>query len=217
MGFINAIQTVGSMIESGSIEYGLIVTGEITWEYIDKVDYIMNTPDITEQEVRDYFAGFTLGCGAVAMILTKADKNDNLPKIKSNYTMTDTFDGHNRLCTADHEKIVTDSSALTHFGVLLGQRSVDKIKSETDFDKKQIDHIIMHQVSDVQIKKFVSSIGLDVSKTINTLENFGNTASAAIPFTLAKAADDNKFQKGDRIILLGFGSGINFNMMEVIW
>lgn len=38
---------------------------------------------------------------------------------------------------------------------------------------------------------------------------------AAVPFTLAHHAD--KFRSGDRLVLIGIGSGLNTSFAEVVW
>ena len=38
---------------------------------------------------------------------------------------------------------------------------------------------------------------------------------AAVPFTLAKNAD--RMRAGERILLLGIGSGLNTSFAEIVW
>jgi 3-oxoacyl-[acyl-carrier-protein] synthase-3 len=40
---------------------------------------------------------------------------------------------------------------------------------------------------------------------------------ASIPVTLGKAIEDRQVSQGDRVALMGIGSGLNCSMMEVIW
>jgi 3-oxoacyl-[acyl-carrier-protein] synthase-3 len=48
-----------------------------------------------------------------------------------------------------------------------------------------------------------------------TYHEYGNMGPAAIPFTLAQAQD--RLRRGDRVGLMGIGSGLNCAMMEVVW
>ncbi|HEX6961576.1 MAG TPA: 3-oxoacyl-[acyl-carrier-protein] synthase III C-terminal domain-containing protein, partial [Lacipirellula sp.] len=50
-----------------------------------------------------------------------------------------------------------------------------------------------------------------------TFETLGNTGAAALPLTMAIAAEQGRFSPGDRIALLGIGSGINCQMIGVQW
>jgi len=44
---------------------------------------------------------------------------------------------------------------------------------------------------------------------------FGNLGPAAVPFTLATIADD--IAPGERVLLMGIGSGLNTASTEIIW
>jgi 3-oxoacyl-[acyl-carrier-protein] synthase III len=43
----------------------------------------------------------------------------------------------------------------------------------------------------------------------------GNVGPASIPITLSQESD--KLKKGDRVLLMGVGSGLNTAMMEIAW
>jgi 3-oxoacyl-[acyl-carrier-protein] synthase-3 len=47
-------------------------------------------------------------------------------------------------------------------------------------------------------------------KTIIHLENIGNTVASTIPIALKKAIDDGRVQKGDKVVLAGFGVGFSW-------
>ncbi|MBW2623344.1 MAG: 3-oxoacyl-ACP synthase III, partial [Deltaproteobacteria bacterium] len=44
-----------------------------------------------------------------------------------------------------------------------------------------------------------------------------NVGPAAIPITLSKVLEKGRIDKGDRVALMGIGSGLNCAMMEVLW
>ncbi len=54
-------------------------------------------------------------------------------------------------------------------------------------------------------------------KVYKTFPEFGNVGPAAIPITLSKALEAGRIQKGNRVALMGIGSGLNCAMMEVVW
>jgi len=45
----------------------------------------------------------------------------------------------------------------------------------------------------------------------------GNIGPAALPISLAQAAEAGRLQPGDHVGLLGIGSGLNCSMMSVTW
>jgi 3-oxoacyl-[acyl-carrier-protein] synthase III len=61
----------------------------------------------------------------------------------------------------------------------------------------------------------VKAAKLDRSRVPVTYPKFGNVGPASIPITLAEEAP--KLRSGDRVLLMGVGSGLNTAMMELAW
>ena len=45
----------------------------------------------------------------------------------------------------------------------------------------------------------------------------GNIGPASVPIVLSKLRQLGKLKKGDRVALMGIGSGLNCTMAEVVW
>jgi 3-oxoacyl-[acyl-carrier-protein] synthase-3 len=45
----------------------------------------------------------------------------------------------------------------------------------------------------------------------------GNIGPASVPIVLAKVVEAGKLKAGDRVALLGIGSGLNCSMAEIVW
>jgi 3-oxoacyl-[acyl-carrier-protein] synthase-3 len=45
----------------------------------------------------------------------------------------------------------------------------------------------------------------------------GNIGPASVPIVLSKLRELGRLKKGDRVALLGIGSGLNCSMAEVVW
>ena len=63
----------------------------------------------------------------------------------------------------------------------------------------------------------LDSLGLDPAADYTTLEWLGNTGSVALPITMALGAESGFLQAGDKVGMLGIGSGINCVMLAVEW
>jgi len=66
-------------------------------------------------------------------------------------------------------------------------------------------------------KLMLDRLGLDVSRDFSTVEWLGNTGSVALPITMALGLEAGRVKKGDKIAMLGIGSGINVVMLAVEW
>ncbi len=79
----------------------------------------------------------------------------------------------------------------------------------------EADRYIIHQVSQVHTSMLVERLGIDMAKVPLTFPFLGNVGPAAIPITLAREVDS--LDAGDKVLLMGMGSGINASAVEVIW
>jgi 3-oxoacyl-[acyl-carrier-protein] synthase-3 len=61
------------------------------------------------------------------------------------------------------------------------------------------------------------ALGIDLSKCFLTFPRLGNVGPAAVPVTLAMAAEAGRVRQGDHVALMGIGSGLNVGMMSVTW
>ncbi len=64
-------------------------------------------------------------------------------------------------------------------------------------------------------RQLVERLGLDPAKDFTTYEHLGNVGSVSLPITLAEAVRAGAVKTGDKIALLGIGSGLSSMMMGV--
>ncbi len=64
---------------------------------------------------------------------------------------------------------------------------------------------------------FIKNFGIDPKKVMTIFGEHGNIGPASVPIVLSKLKQLGKLKKGDRIALLGIGSGLNCSMAEVVW
>jgi 3-oxoacyl-[acyl-carrier-protein] synthase-3 len=77
------------------------------------------------------------------------------------------------------------------------------------------DRYIIHQVSQVHTSMLCERLGVDMERVPLTFPMRGNVGPASIPITLSLEVDS--LRSGDRVILMGMGSGINAAATEVVW
>ncbi len=211
LGFVNGIQLAGTMIDSGQADYALVVdcegsrkTQELTLERLSR-------PEATTADVRSQFATLTLGSGSAAMVLGRADRHPEGHRIVGGVSRAGTE--HHDLCVGDLVHMRTDSKKLFDAGLALALDTWNDAKDEFGWDG--VDWFVAHQTSVTHINAMASTIGVDPSRFPVTLRNFGNLGPAAVPFTLAKQVD--QLRAGERVLLLGIGSGLNTSYAEIAW
>ena len=60
-------------------------------------------------------------------------------------------------------------------------------------------------------------LGIDPAKALTIYPEHGNIGPAALPIVLSKLDDAGRLRAGDRVALLGIGSGLNCAMGEIAW
>jgi 3-oxoacyl-[acyl-carrier-protein] synthase III len=85
------------------------------------------------------------------------------------------------------------------------------------WDPAGFDLYALHQVSLVHTRAMCDRFGLDFAKFPLIFPRFGNMGPAAVPTVVSKAAADGGLQPGDRVALMGIGSGINAAAAEIVW
>jgi 3-oxoacyl-[acyl-carrier-protein] synthase-3 len=126
---------------------------------------------------------------------------------------------HSELCQGDTygaESLAmqTDSEQLLIAGVALAN---DTWKEFSTAHGADFNRFICHQVGSVHRRKLYETLGLDPARDFSTFETLGNTGSVALPATLAAAVDAGAVREGDRVGLLGIGSGLNCLMLALEW
>lgn len=215
LAFLNGMEIVANMIERGQIDYGLVVDGENSRTAVEATVERLSSPETTEQDLRENFATLTLGSGAAAMVLCRADLASSPHRFVGGVQRAATQ--HNHLCRGQPDRMTTDAGALLTAGVSLASDTWDRAEHELGWTHDDLDQIVMHQVGSVHSSTLLKRLGLTRDRAFLTYPKFGNIGPAAIPITLAKARDADVLFHGDRIALMGIGSGLNCAMMEVRW
>ena len=60
-------------------------------------------------------------------------------------------------------------------------------------------------------------LGLPVEKMAKSVQKYGNTSSASIPMALVDELKNGKVKDGDVIVLVGFGSGLVWGAVALVW
>ena len=211
LGFVNGMTLAAQLIDSGQIKYAVIIDGEDADEIQANTIERLGRPGIKRKDFMSEFASLTLGSGAAAAVLGPADAHPGGHRILGGVTRAATqFNG---LCVGSVDGMFTDAKALLKGGMELVVSAWTEAKR--DWSWSNMDRYIVHQVSDVHTNAIVKATGMDKAKVPLTYPTLGNVGPASIPITLSQEA--SKLQPGNRVLLMGVGSGLNTAMMELVW
>ncbi len=226
LGFINGMVTLANMIELGQVKAGIVVGCESSKPIVEAtIDKLLKDPNLTRDKLKLAFATLTLGSGAVAAVLTHAHLSQNGHRILGGVTRT--ASRHNNLCRIetdvsffDLEEIPdmrTDYGDLLKNGLSLAPITWEATKQELGWSNSDVDKVFTHQVSSVHNKLLFKALGLDESKNFSTVEYLGNIGSVSLPITTAIAIDQGCLKHGDKVAMLGIGSGLVCLMLGLEW
>ena len=210
LGFVNAMNVAAMAIESGQARTVLIVDGEGSrYTQLATIDRL-KASTATTTDVFEQFASLTLGSGAAAMVMggPRAGAHAFLGGI----TLAST--SNHDLCVGDLDQMRTDTAGLLVSGLKLAQETHD-VAIAAGWDWEDCDRYVMHQVSAVHTSKLCELLGIDMNKVPLSYPRFGNMGPAAVPYTLSTIADD--LSPGERVLLMGIGSGLNCAGAELVW
>jgi len=212
LGFVNGMELAAAMIDSGMTEYALVVNGEDARPVQERTIELLNRPGTGAKDVMGHFATLTLGSGAVAMVLGRADRHPEGHRLVASVSRAATE--HHGLCTGDNDGMQTDLKGLLAAGLTLSEQLWADAAPAFDWSQG-MDRYVIHQVSKVHTEALCDRFGIDRSRVPTTFPTRGNLGPASVPFTLAGQADT--LVDGDRVLLMGIGSGLNACCLEIAW
>ena len=88
-------------------------------------------------------------------------------------------------------------------------------KAEMKLD--EINRVIPHQANMRIIDAAMRGLHMPKERCVVNLERYGNTSTASIPIATCEAAQDGRLKPGDKIVFVGFGGGLTWGAVTVIW
>ncbi len=215
LAFLNGMELVAGMIERGQLDAALIVAGESSRQVVESTLGRLLEPQSGAAQLREDFATLTLGSGAAAALLCRDDLATQGHHFRGGVSLA--APEWNHLCRGYEDRMITDASQLLKAGVALAKRTFGVAVESMGWSPDSLDALIMHQVGSIHMATILDALDLPRDRAFVTYADYGNIGPVAIPFTLARAAEAHHVRPGQRVALMGIGSGLNCAMMEVTW
>jgi 3-oxoacyl-[acyl-carrier-protein] synthase-3 len=215
LGFLNGLALVAGMIERGDLDHGLVVDGEGSRFIIEATVARLAEPACEKRTFRESFATLTLGSGAAAILLSRAELVDGGHPFRGFVARAATR--HHALCRGQADDMRTDSQRLLTEGIALARETYKEAADAFALTDDAVARYAIHQVSRAHSRQVVDVLGLDADKVPLLFPRFGNIGPAGMIITLSKDAEAGRLAPGDRVALMGVGSGLNGAIAEVLW
>ena len=188
-GYVNAFDIAKLYIDVRKVEKALIVGVDVLSECTDDND--INTKII-------------LSDGAGATIISRTEK-DKL------YFSNIQSDGKNGeiLTYRTNEKIKMDGKAIYKYAVTETVRNIEELLEQANVKIEDIKYVIPHQSNIKIMKSIATKLNISMDKMYTNISEVGNTFCASIPIALTQMYEKKLLKCGDKIILIGYGGGLN--------
>ncbi len=225
LGLLDGMLQVANMIELGQIRAGLVVGTESSRVLVENTIRRLNADlGLSRADVKPAIASLTIGSGSAALLLVERGLSRTGNRLLGGIARADTR--QYRLCQGGADASVggpgellmaTDSEALMQAGVAAAAAAYPEFLDSLGWQPADVDKTFCHQVGRAHRKLLLETLGLEPAVDFATLETLGNTGSVALPVTAALGIQQGHLRPGDRLALLGIGSGINVVMLGVEW
>ena len=224
LGLLNGVIQVANMIELGQIRAGLVVGTESGRALVENtIEQLNADQSLSRNDTKSAFASLTIGAGSAAILLTHRDVSRSGHRLLGGVVRANTAQCH--LCQGVDEAgtagvrplMQTDSETLMREGIATARAAFADFLQELAWQPADIQKTFCHQVGKAHHRLLFETLGLDQRIDFATYEYLGNTGAVALPMTAALGIDRGHVQPGDRVALMGIGSGINVVMLGVEW
>ncbi|MDM4017728.1 beta-ketoacyl-ACP synthase III [Roseiconus lacunae] len=212
-GFMYALTTAAQFVANGNAKRVLVVGADLMSRLIDPND-------------KKTFPLF--GDGAGAVIVGPDDHGDSVsegsgPAGILSYQLGSEGCGGEMLCIpaggtrmalTDRAKeeglqyLQMDGRNVFKWAVRVFAESAKDVLHAAGVDASELGLVVLHQANQRIIDSAVSDLGVTADKVLVNLDRYGNTSGASIPLALDEAFEDGRINRGDYVLLCGFGSGL---------
>ena len=195
-GFINAMDIALMYMNAGKIKKALVIGVDKLSEYTDR---------------EDVGTSIILSDGAGAVLLEAQNQKQTLvPQIKKYYcNIASEVDAKNILVCRQGNQIKMNGKEVYKYAVTNTVKNINELLKMANAEIGQIKYIVPHQSNMKIMKSIASRLKVNFDKFIVNIDKVGNTFCASIPIAMAEMFAKHDLQEGDKVILLGYGGGLN--------
>jgi 3-oxoacyl-[acyl-carrier-protein] synthase-3 len=224
-GFMYALATAGNFVRGGMAKRALVVGSEV-------MSLTINPSDIKTYPL------FGDGAGAALLVADDGLSGRNGRATASvspglvSYTLGAEGCGGEMLCIPGggsrqpltpagmkegQQYLHMDGRNVFKWAVRVVNDSCRDCIAHAKMEFSEIDLVLLHQANIRIIDSAVADFGIAREKVFVNLDRYGNTSAASIPLALDDANQQGLIQRGDHLLLCGFGAGLAWGTAVLRW
>ncbi|MBC2580939.1 beta-ketoacyl-ACP synthase III [Clostridium sp. DJ247] len=116
-----------------------------------------------------------------------------------------------------NNKIKMDGREVFKFGVRSIIQCTEKLLEHASCSLEDIKYIVPHQANYRIIELAAKKLGISEDRFYLNLNKYGNTSGASVGIALDEMNEKGLINKGDKILLIGFGGGLTYGGLMIQW
>ena len=113
--------------------------------------------------------------------------------------------------------VAMDGQPVFKFAVKKVPECITQVLEKNGTEKEEIKYYVLHQANSRIIQSVAKRLKEGEEKFPVNLERHGNTSAASIPILLDEMNRDQRLEKGDKIVMSGFGAGLTWGAVLLEW
>ena len=208
-GFLFALSTVQAYIKGGIYQKALIIGAETMSKMIDWSD-------------RSTCVLFGDGAGAAVVsaeetgVLELVQKSNGAGKGVLSCKARETRNLLNHESDTK-EHLYMEGQPVFKFAVKTVPECVEEVLKKAEVKKEEIRYYILHQANSRIIQSVAKRLKEPEEKFPMNLSLYGNTSAASIPILLDEMNRNGMLNRGDKLVLSGFGAGLTWGAVLLEW
>lgn len=110
-----------------------------------------------------------------------------------------------------------DGQEVFRFAVKKVPESVERLLKQAGVAREEIKYYVLHQANERIVEAAARRLKEPMEKFPMTIDKYGNTSTASIPLLLNDMLERGMLEKGDKIVLSGFGAGMTWGAVLMEW
>lgn len=208
-GFMFALNTAHAYLQSGLAKTALVLG-------VETLSKIMDWNDRSTCVLFGDGAGAAVVCadetgllsfdqgsdGAKGMVLSCPARTNNNPLIETDQQL---------------KYVYMDGQEVYKFAVKIVPDSIQKAVEKAGIEMEDVKYFVLHQAN-IRILQSVSKrLKVDMDRFPVSLDHCANTSAASVPILLDEMNRKGMLQRGDKIVMSGFGGGLTWGTSVLEW
>jgi 3-oxoacyl-[acyl-carrier-protein] synthase-3 len=212
-GSLYALVTGAQFIAAGTSKYALVIGA-------DTNSRVMNPDDKKTYPL--------FGDGAGAVLLTRGSEDQGLLSYTlgadgSGTELSIRPAGGSKIPFAEKTSVGTDwfvkmdGRPVFKWAVRLLEDSSRQVLAAAGYETSEVDLWLLHQANIRILDAATDALGIDRGKVVTHLDRYGNTSAGSVPIALDESLREGRFDRGDLLLLCGFGGGLSWGTALLRW